>query len=83
MNKDEYGFNGWKNWATWSCNLHLTNDEATYNRLKECKTAEEIKNLVEDLLEIETETNLFKLEALQGYINDIDFYEILRSLKDL
>lgn len=38
-------YQGWANWHTWNCNLHLTNDESAYKRAKACTNAAQLKML--------------------------------------
>lgn len=65
--------NGWSNWDTWNCNLHMTNDEYSYRALSKCWKKEQIRDLWLDLFgegfdEITTA--------------EVDWQEILNSIED-
>ena len=65
--------NGWSNWDTWNCELHISNDEYTYRAFRKCWKKEQVRDLWleffgEGFDEIETA--------------NVDFQEILDSNED-
>ncbi len=38
------GYNGWKNWETWTMSLFATNDEQTYHIARRCKSWTQFAN---------------------------------------
>ena len=83
--------NGWSNYKTWIVNLWLTNDEETYNELKEIikskeditqesnpyfQKAEFIKDIVWDIL---GEDEGLKADLIGSALEDVDWLEIIEN----
>lgn len=79
MPEDTY--NGWTNRETWLVNLWLTNERYLYDCARGCHSAEEIKDLVEELIEDAGETTRIGLIAdlLNTALARVDWYEIYQN----
>ncbi len=81
-------YNGWTNWATWNCNLWLTNDYNDYKHysdLARYNDAYELSKIIEsdiDSLIENTSIDGFLLDMLNGSISEINFYEIAEHFTD-
>jgi len=51
MTKDTY--NGWRNRETWLVNLWIDNEPYLYERANECRSASELEEMIDELIENE------------------------------
>ncbi len=91
---DESGYNGWTNYETWAVNLHLSNDQYTYNQARRYyKTADELKEWLTNCWyglkdEIGEADKFYISPAILGLLSDlliaslqsVNWYEIYDGL---
>lgn len=78
-------YNGWYNYETWCINLWLTNEQALYNAMLACESREALKELVENLTDVNNEEGLRRLDIIQDLVNctlsEVNYREIWKHVK--
>lgn len=77
-------YQGWKNRATWAVNLWLDNDQGIYSLMVEnaenaddaIDLADQIDDLVTEMIDAENIQNGMVSDLLNGALADVDFREI-------
>ena len=70
-------YNGWTNYETWRVNLEFFDGL----EIDEYFTPETLKEMLEEHITEQTDNGLARDYAL-AFINDVNYYEILESLKE-
>ena len=80
-------YNGWTNYETWCVNLWFTNEQATYEFIKEMAADNDTYELAE-LLKADVMENMPDLDAglysdiLVAGLENVNWYEIAESFKE-
>ena len=78
-------YNGWVNYETWLIDLWLTNEQNLNNRALSCESRQELKELVENLTDINNEEGFSRPDIIQDFTNvtlgEIDFYDLFESFE--
>lgn len=77
---DKQKYNGWKNYETFAIYTWLTNEESTYNTVKQLKTVEDFKQWLEESLT--TETANLKNDLITFAIDNADLEAIFEAIKN-
>jgi len=76
-------YQGWKNRATWTAHLWLSNDEESSEMAKNCKTSDVLKETVEDWAE---EMKLLTKGMFSDFIlhslDDVDWQEVWNAFQE-
>lgn len=79
--------NGWVNYETWCLNLWLTNEQTLYKMALSCETQTQLKDLCENLLDVNNEMGLSRIDIIDDFKNsalsEVNFYELFQSFEQI
>ena len=86
---DEHGYNGWDNYETWLVNLWLTNDQGTYETMRELvaeyehsyQAGDAIREYVEELNPLADQATLYT-DLLNGALQAVNWREVAEAFKE-
>lgn len=87
MKKQEFGYNGWANWETWTLNVHgLIEAMAEYaSELDVSELSDIDKDWCHDYcydIIFDGRFNAVQEQILNGFMADVDWYEVADAVKE-
>ena len=75
-------YNGWSNYATWRINLELFSDMEVTDYFDELPTTEMLEDYVENIVFDHSGTMGLIEDYARAFLANVDYREILESIKD-